>query len=244
MLLSRDTMGSASQPDPSEEALKDFFISYNKADRGWAEWIAWTLEDKGYSTVIQSWDFRPGNNFALEMKAALSGVRQVIAVLSPNYLSSKFAQAEWAAAFASDPTGSKRFLVPVRVAPVQLSPLDATVIYVDFVGKGEGECESELLRGVQDQVRLKPAAKPAFPGPRPGKPVFPGGPVPRRWPLSTAGIVLALVLLAAIFVYYRVGLRDQGMETGADIKVTRSNSGSPAPAAKPAGTLTLQENHR
>jgi hypothetical protein len=31
-------------------------------------------------------------------------------VLSPNYLSSKFAQAEWAAAFAGDPTGGKGIL--------------------------------------------------------------------------------------------------------------------------------------
>ena len=25
---------------------KDFFISYNKADREWAEWIAWQLEEE------------------------------------------------------------------------------------------------------------------------------------------------------------------------------------------------------
>ncbi|MGA9350971.1 MAG: TIR domain-containing protein [Anaerolineae bacterium] len=27
--------------------MKDFFISYNSADRTWAEWIAWQLEE-GY----------------------------------------------------------------------------------------------------------------------------------------------------------------------------------------------------
>jgi hypothetical protein len=25
--------------------MKDFFISYNKADRQWAEWIAWQLQE-------------------------------------------------------------------------------------------------------------------------------------------------------------------------------------------------------
>src|SRR5258706_7234650 len=25
----------------AEDAQKDFFVSYNKADRAWAEWIAW-----------------------------------------------------------------------------------------------------------------------------------------------------------------------------------------------------------
>ena len=48
--------------------MKDFFISYTKTDKAWAEWIAWTLEAAGYSTVIQAWDFRPGSNFVLEMQ--------------------------------------------------------------------------------------------------------------------------------------------------------------------------------
>jgi hypothetical protein len=46
--------------------VKDFFISYNSADRNWAEWIAWQLEEAAYSVVIQAWDFRPGGNFVLE----------------------------------------------------------------------------------------------------------------------------------------------------------------------------------
>jgi hypothetical protein len=25
--------------------MKDFFISYNSADKTWAEWIAWQLEE-------------------------------------------------------------------------------------------------------------------------------------------------------------------------------------------------------
>jgi len=29
--------------------MKDFFISYNSADRTWAEWIAWQLEEAGYT---------------------------------------------------------------------------------------------------------------------------------------------------------------------------------------------------
>jgi hypothetical protein len=50
---------------------KDFFISYTGADRQWAEWIAWHLEQAGYSTIIQAWDFRAGGNFAHEMQRLL-----------------------------------------------------------------------------------------------------------------------------------------------------------------------------
>ncbi len=42
--------------------MKNFFISDNKADRAWAEWIAWQLEEADYSTEIQAWDFRPASS--------------------------------------------------------------------------------------------------------------------------------------------------------------------------------------
>jgi hypothetical protein len=35
-------------------AGKDFFISYNKADLPWAEWIAWQLEEVRYPAILQA----------------------------------------------------------------------------------------------------------------------------------------------------------------------------------------------
>ena len=61
---------------------KDFFISYNQADQDWAEWIAWILEEEGYSVVVQAWDFRPGENFVLEMHEAASNTDKTIAMFS------------------------------------------------------------------------------------------------------------------------------------------------------------------
>jgi len=95
--------------------MPDFFISYTAADKAWAEWIGWTLEDAGFSVTLQAWDFVPGSNFALEMQRAAATAPRTIAVLSPDYLKSRFAAPEWAAAFAQDPEGLKRSLVPVRV---------------------------------------------------------------------------------------------------------------------------------
>jgi len=95
--------------------MKDFFIGYNRADRTWAEWIAWQLEAAGYSTVVQAWDFRPGSNFALEMHLATQEADRTIAVLSPDFLKSPFTMPEWAAAFATDPSARKVKLLPVRV---------------------------------------------------------------------------------------------------------------------------------
>jgi hypothetical protein len=31
----------------------NFFVSYNHADEAWAEWVAWVLEEAGYTTKVQ-----------------------------------------------------------------------------------------------------------------------------------------------------------------------------------------------
>ena len=38
----------------------DFFVSYTQADRNWAEWIAWVLEEDGRKVLVQAWDFVAG----------------------------------------------------------------------------------------------------------------------------------------------------------------------------------------
>jgi hypothetical protein len=226
------------------ESPKDFFISYNHNDRSWAEWIAWVLEENGFTTIIQAWDFRPGSNFALEMKNGLERALRVLAVLSPNYLSSKFAQAEWAAAFARDPTGEKGILVPVRVAAVELVSLDATIIYIDLVSKGEAESQSELLNGIK-AVRIKPASKPAFPGL--SKPRFPGSPLTEAVPArrGVKPFLLLCLLFVAAIMYYWTDYRSSH-ESALDPKSTPHETGAPAAAAgkKPVGTLTLKEEHQ
>jgi hypothetical protein len=122
-----------SYEQPQEAEKKDFFVSYNRADREWAEWIAWQLEEEGYTTIIQAWDFRPGGNFVIEMQRAAEQARRTIAVLSPDYLQALYTHPEWAAAFAQDPTGEKGTLLPVRVRECELKGLLPQIVYIDLV---------------------------------------------------------------------------------------------------------------
>src|SRR5215469_3994586 len=117
--------------------MRDFFISHNKADRDWARWIAWTLEEAGYSVILQDWDFRPGSNFVLEMDKAAAQTDKTVLVLSQDYLNSAFTQPEWAAAFVRDPRGRQRALLPVRVRECNPTGMLATIVYVDLVGLPE-----------------------------------------------------------------------------------------------------------
>jgi hypothetical protein len=60
----------------------EIFVSYTEADKSWAEWIAWHLEDNGNHVLIQAWDFQAGSNFVIKMQEALKSCEIMIAVLS------------------------------------------------------------------------------------------------------------------------------------------------------------------
>ncbi|MER9414057.1 toll/interleukin-1 receptor domain-containing protein [Mesorhizobium sp. M0589] len=159
--------------------MTDFFISYTHTDTAWAEWIAYVLEESEFSVVIQAWDFRPGANFVLEMQKAAADAARTILVLSPAYLTSAFASSEWAAAFAGDPQGLNRKLVPVMVETCQPAGLLTSLVQIRIVGMLEDAAKATLLAGL-DNRRAKPASRPRFPGSfdAPEHKEFPGpGPV-------------------------------------------------------------------
>ena len=161
-------------PDESETPEADFFVSYTQADRPWAEWISWQLEEAGYSVIVQAWDFGPGTDWAHKMQDAATSGARVVAVLSDAYLASKFGQAEWLRAWAEDPTGEEQLVVPVRISEVEPPGHLNTRVFVDLVGTAPAEAKELLLKSVL-KARGKPATAPPFPGGAPtSTPHFPG----------------------------------------------------------------------
>jgi hypothetical protein len=152
-----------SSPSTSRRTMKDFFISYSEADRAWAEWIGWTLEEAGYSVVLEAWDFRPGGNFVLDMQRAATTTRKTVMILSGSYLKAEFTQSEWAAAFAQDPSGAERRLIPLRVAECSPDGLLKTLIYADLVGLSAEQAKAAVLSAVSQVDRAKPKEKPIYP---------------------------------------------------------------------------------
>ncbi|MEV4515645.1 TIR-like protein FxsC [Dactylosporangium sp. NPDC049525] len=166
--------------DAMARGKPDFFISYTAADRPWAEWIAVNLERAGYTTFIQAFDILPGSDFAHAMQAGVDSAKRILAVLSPAYLNSAFGESEWRVAFAEDPTGEKRLLLPVLVEPCTPPGLLKTRVYVDLTGFDETAALAKLLAAV-DPDRPRPTSAP-FPGavaaePQPQVP-FPGRSTP------------------------------------------------------------------
>ncbi len=155
--------------------MADFFISYTSADKAWAEWIGFVLEEEGFTVAVQAWDFRPGSNFVLEMQKAASEADRTILVLSPDYLTSQFASSEWASAFAQDPQGLDKKLLPIIVRDCQPGGLLRPVVHINLIGVGEAAARDRLTQGVSAK-RAKPSQRPAYPGTRkpPVQKVYPG----------------------------------------------------------------------
>jgi len=158
----------------------DFFVSYTRTDRAWAEWIAWQLEADGYQVVFQAWDFIPGYDWAHGMQRATATAERLVVVLSSAYLQSDHGEAEWRAFYARDPSGEQGLLLPVRVGDVEPPGLLRTRIYVDLVGRDANSARATLLAAAR-RVRGKPTSEPEFPGtPNPSvshgieAPQFPG----------------------------------------------------------------------
>ncbi|MFC7587374.1 TIR domain-containing protein [Nonomuraea antimicrobica] len=152
----------------------DIFVSYSPADTAWATWIAWELEAAGYKTMIQAWDFVPGTNFIDFMDRGVSEAQLVVAVLSRNYLGSRYGRLEWQAALRADPDHPSNKLVTIRLEDVRLEGLLSTITWVDLLGVTDpGQARALLLGRVREAMsgRAKPEAAPAFPdGSRPPPP--------------------------------------------------------------------------
>jgi hypothetical protein len=112
--------------------------------------------------VLQSWDFSPDSNFVIEMQKAAASALHTIAVLSPDYLNSDYAKAEWAAAFALDPTSNQRRLIPVRVRACEPEGLLKVIVFIDLVDLNKDEAARALLRGIKAGPQA-PSRPPRFP---------------------------------------------------------------------------------
>ncbi|MFH8803705.1 TIR domain-containing protein [Streptomyces sp. NPDC017936] len=163
----------------------DFFVSYSPADERWASWIAWTLEEAGYRTVLQAWDFVPGTNFVDFMDRGVSESAAVIAVLSRNYERSRYGRMEWQAALRADPDAPERRLITVRVEDIPVEGLLATITYVDLVPVTDPAAARDLLLTRVRQAldgRARPSLRPAYPGGN--GPAVPPAPAPPAAPAS------------------------------------------------------------
>ena len=156
---------------------KDFFISYRNVepDNHWAQWIAWVLEEEGFSVTIYEWDFGPGTQFISKINDALQEAGQVIVVLSQRYLESEYTKLEWTVAYREAVEGIKKPLILFRIEDVIVEGLLGSLSMVDLFNESDDKARELVIDAVRDERRKEVVEfpkishravveKPRFPG--------------------------------------------------------------------------------
>ena len=136
--------------------MKDFFISYTSSDEKYAKWIAELLERNGYTTIIQAWDFRPGDNFVSKINEALTSCKKMIIVLSENYMKSNWCQAEWTSKIADQIKNGTSTIIPIIIRPVRLNgSLLEPISHINIIDMPQAQAETKILNGILNEVPRK-----------------------------------------------------------------------------------------
>jgi hypothetical protein len=138
------------------------FISRAGEDKVWAQWIATVLENGGYRTILQDFDFLEGQSFVERMNEAIAGADYFIPVLTPAYVSKDYTRKELNAAFASDRLRQEHRIIPLRLKACDVPPIISDLIFLDFVGKDDSAKREMLTRalkpGRRDRISPPPGA--------------------------------------------------------------------------------------
>jgi len=149
------------------------FISHASEDKDVAMWIANVLDEAGHTTIIQEFDFRPGQSFLEQMRMSLDKSDRVMALYSKAYFNKPFPMKELYSVLANDSLGRSRVLIPIRIEACDIPMLFSDLIYVDIAGHDEGFIRQALLDSIADErirrhvdfpPRLTESSQPAGPG--------------------------------------------------------------------------------
>jgi hypothetical protein len=154
-----------SHPHPGTEStgLYDVFLSYSHKDREWVhEYLAKRLRAEGVRVVIDSDDFEVGDYSVVAMETAVANSRHTLAVLTPDWVQSRWTAFESLLAFVEDPLSHK--LLPLLLKPCEIPRRLQRLVYADFTELPRREAEFlKILRAI--------AATAAAPTPVQGEPV-------------------------------------------------------------------------
>ncbi|MGZ9107162.1 MAG: toll/interleukin-1 receptor domain-containing protein, partial [Rhodoplanes sp.] len=157
----------ADRTTDTRDDKRHFFVSFNQADRGWATWIAWVLEEKGYSVFFQDWDF--GGSFIEHMHHASMRAERTLVVLSDHYLHSEYARSEAWRRLANDPVGREDRVVIVKVGKTTDLGLFSHFAHLDLTNYAEADAERLVVerarKSTDPSYRPRPSIRPSYPGP-------------------------------------------------------------------------------
>lgn len=99
----------------------DFFISYNQADRFWADWIGCQLEANDFRVFHPGWDIHAGQNEVYVINQFLENVKnqqgktRILLLFSPNFGENTVVETLWQDVKKIDPSGELGLNIPVLI---------------------------------------------------------------------------------------------------------------------------------
>ena len=187
---------------------KKYFISYttrSKKDVQWAKWTEWFFREiLGGETIMQEYDFRPGDNFKMKMHEALQQSECVVCVLTHEYLNSTNCAEEWTNA---------EHIIPIKFDDCKPTGLLKSRSYINLCGLDKDAARKKLNEELSDKTR--PTKEPVFPifSKEPEYPVVPEFPMnnlPKRNKLFTGRADALMKIQEALENSYIVIVAGQG----------------------------------
>jgi hypothetical protein len=114
------TAGAIATSPPQPEKKHDVFLSHTGIDKDWVRTLGERLEREGIEDRDESrcikvffdeWDINYGANIVNRLNDGVSRSRNLVAILSPEFLESSWSKQEWTHWFMTDPKASN--LIPV-----------------------------------------------------------------------------------------------------------------------------------
>lgn len=158
---------------------RDFFISFNSTDRAYAEAINDHLREAGFTTYFHPDDIQPGGNIPKWMNQALTHSSQMLALCTPNYLSSSsvYSEAEQYARFWQDARGAEFKLIPVELKKAEFPPLMSIYKRIDAKDLSPEQAAEAVISALRVTGKFEPSVQLAskiFNIPYPPNPNFVG----------------------------------------------------------------------
>ncbi|HZF88788.1 FxSxx-COOH system tetratricopeptide repeat protein [Streptomyces sp.] len=135
------------------------YVSYAGADRPWAEWVAWQLQDAGFAVELDAWHWEAGANAVLRMNEAMERGRMVALFSAAYFEPERWTTDEWTAVLAGRDRGR---LIPVLVQKATPPLILRSLVAPALFGLREEEARRVLLSAVNGPV--PPAVPPGYPG--------------------------------------------------------------------------------
>ncbi len=133
---------------------QEFYISFTRTDKLWADWITWQLKTIDVLAKMPSpLDSEQAGNFVQMLPGILQEFRRIMVLLSPDYFYTLNEELDWALVLQQEAQkmGGLIVLVHVRECSHELQRVFGNTPYIDLVGHNEMKARYILLSSIQKE---------------------------------------------------------------------------------------------